>query len=403
MNTQRFCPKPVRLGRWNGVGHFPRLLIGILVGLFLVGLLAMAVGAQSQPQVIAQSVEELQQQKQQIDQRLDALEEQRNQLQNQTSQAEDRLSDIQATISATSTQIADTEYQLQRAEERLAELETDLAAAEADYQTQQGATVARLQFMQRQQGSEGWAILLQSENFNEFLERRYQLGRVFDADRTVLQDLQAKAAEIEAQQSIVETQKNSVALLRQQLLSQKQQYEAEADSQSQLISRLNEDRTALEAAEAQLARDSENISALIRQRVAASTGVVRGTGRFIYPVNARITSGYGNRRHPILGYNRFHGGIDFGAGHGTTIMAADSGRIIFAGWYGGYGQSVIVDHGGGITTLYAHASRLYVNVGQNVTQGQAIAAIGSTGLSTGPHLHFEVRQNGNPVNPMNYL
>ncbi|MEM7649388.1 MAG: M23 family metallopeptidase, partial [Cyanobacteria bacterium P01_A01_bin.70] len=96
-------------------------------------------------------------------------------------------------------------------------------------------------------------------------------------------------------------------------------------------------------------------------------------------------------------------GVDFGAPQGTTIYAADSGSVIYAGWYGGYGRTVIVDHGGGITTLYAHSSRLFVSAGQAVTQGQAIAAIGSTGLSTGPHLHFEVRQNGNPVNPMAYL
>jgi murein DD-endopeptidase MepM/ murein hydrolase activator NlpD len=378
-------------------------LLALAIAVLLIALQPSSVRATDAPALVAQSVEELQEQKEQIDQRRTDLQEQRTDLQNQTNAAEEKLTDLQETITATSTQIADTEYQLQRAEERLAELETDLAAAKADYQVMQSATVARLQFMQRQRGSEGWAILLQSENFNEFLERRHQLGLVFEADRTVLQDLQAQAAEIEAQQAVVEEQKNSVALLQQQLLAQKQQYEAEADSQTQLISRLNQDQAALEAAQAQLARDSENVAALIRQKVAASTGVVRGTGRFIYPVNASITSGFGNRRHPILGYNRFHSGIDFGASQGTAINAADAGRVIFAGWYGGYGRTVIIDHGGGITTLYAHASRLYVNVGQNVAQGQTIAAIGSTGLSTGPHLHFEVRQNGRPVNPMNYL
>ncbi|WP_008311648.1 murein hydrolase activator EnvC family protein [Leptolyngbya sp. PCC 6406] len=392
-------PSSKQIGRWwQG-------LLGLAIALVVFGS-GIGVGQSwgaDPPVLVAQSVEELQQKKEEIDQQRTNLEQQRNQLQNQTSAAEDKLNDLQDTIAATTTQIADTEYQLQRAETRLQELETDLVAAESAYQTMQTATVARLQFMQRQRGSQGWAILLQSENFNEFLERRYQLGLVFGADRTVLQNLQAKAQEIQDQQAVVEEQKNNVALIRQKLLSQKQQYEAEAGEQTQLIGRLNQDRAALEAAEAQLARDSDSIAALIRQKVAAATGVVRGSGRFIYPVNGRITSGFGNRRHPILGYNRFHGGVDFGASQGTTIHAADSGQVIFSGWYGGYGRTIILDHGGGITTLYAHASQLYVNVGQNVAQGQAIAAVGSTGLSTGPHLHFEVRQNGNPINPMNYL
>jgi murein DD-endopeptidase MepM/ murein hydrolase activator NlpD len=123
----------------------------------------------------------------------------------------------------------------------------------------------------------------------------------------------------------------------------------------------------------------------------------------VYPCAGEITSGFGWRTHPILGYQRFHAGVDFGADYGTVIYAADSGTVIFAGWYGGYGNAVIIDHGGGITTLYGHSSELYVAEGQTVQRGQAIAAVGSTGLSTGPHLHFEVRENGEPVDPMAYL
>lgn len=371
--------------------------------LALLLLWPAAVSAFASTADIAQSVPQLQKKQQQVEQQRNQLDRQQDQLENQQETSEDRLQGLQQSITATANQITETEYRLAKAEKDLKNLQGQLEKAEAEYQAMQSATVARLQFLQRQKGSEGWAVLLQSSDFNEFLDRRYQLKRVYQADRNVLDELKRKADQIKQQKAAVEAQKNQVALLRQQLLAQKQQFEKEASSEQVLISRLKTERAALEAAEAQLARESAQIASLIQQRVAAQSGIVRGTGRFIYPANGRITSGFGSRVHPILGYRRFHGGVDFGASHGTTIRAADSGRVIFAGWYGGYGQAVIIDHGGGLTTLYGHASRLSVREGQSVQQGQAIAAVGSTGLSTGPHLHFEVRRNGTPVNPMQYL
>lgn len=353
--------------------------------------------------LVAQSLQDLKKKQQEVNKKRSDIENQQDRLENQQENSEDRLQGLQQNITATANQITETEYRLNQAEKRLKDLQAQLEKAKAEYLEMQKATVARLQFLQRQQGSEGWAVLLQSEDFNEFLDRRYQLKRVYQADRTVLEDLKIKADEIHQQKAVVEAQKNQVALLRQQLLAQKQQYEKEAASEQTLIARLKNERAALEAAEAQLERESAQLGDLIRQKVAAQTGIIRGTGRFIYPTAGRITSGFGARVHPILGYRRFHAGVDFGVSQGTTIRAADSGRVIFSGWYGGYGQAVIIDHGGGLTTLYAHASRLFVREGQGVQQGQAIAAVGSTGLSTGPHLHFEVRQNGNPVNPMGYL
>ncbi len=379
------------------------LLLALAIVLCYGMVTTVPVQARDRPQLVAQSIEELQQQKKTVDQKQRELQQQTEQLERQTNQAEQNLSTLQNTIVATEDQIADTEFRLEKAERELKAFEEDLLKAEAAYEEVRRAAVGRLQFLQRQQGGEGWAVLLQSENFNEFLERRYQLRRVYAADRDVLGELKARADEIKNQRAVVESQKTRVSLLRQELLAKKQQYEAEATQQQQLIGRLQTDKAALEAAQAQLVRDSEEIAALIRERVAAASGAVRGTGIFVFPVNGRITSGFGYRRHPILGTSRLHAGVDFGAPQGTTIYAADSGSVIYAGWYGGYGRAVIVDHGGGITTLYAHSSRLFVSVGQAVTQGQAIAAIGATGLSTGPHLHFEVRQNGNPVNPMAYL
>ena len=353
--------------------------------------------------LVAQSVQDLEQQRRTLEQQRQQLQDQQNELEGRQNTSETNLQTLERSIVYTANQITETEFRLTKAEQDLQRLEANLRQAETDYENVRMATVARLQFLQRQQGSEGWAVLLQSQDFNEFLDRQYQLKRVYAADRQVLQDLKVKADEIQRQKGAVEDQKNQVALLRQQLLSQKQQYEAEAQEEKQLISRLQERRSALEAAEAQLERESAQIADLIRQRLATQSGAVRGTGRFVFPANARISSGFGNRVHPILGYSRFHGGVDFAAPQGSTIFAADSGQVIFSGWYGGYGQTVIIDHGGGITTLYAHASRLSVQEGQAVQQGQPIAAVGSTGLSTGPHLHFEVRQNGSPVNPMGYL
>ena len=389
----------LRLWRW----FVSSVILGIAIILCHAMITDSSAYARDNGVLVAQSLEELQQQKRTVDQKREDLQQQTQQLERQTNQAEQNLDSLQNTITATEDQIADTEFRLAKAEQALKALEDDLLKAEAAYEEVRRAAVGRLQFLQRQQGSEGWAVLLQSENFNEFLERRYQLKRVYAADRNVLANLKTKADDIKAQREIVEAQKTRVSLLRQELLAKKQQYEAEAVQQQQLISRLENDKAALEAAQAQLIRDSEEIAALIRQKVATSTGVVRGTGIFVFPVNGRITSGFGYRRHPILGTSRLHAGVDFGAPTGTTIYAADAGRVIFAGWYGGYGNTVIVDHGGGISTLYAHCSRLFVSSGQSVGQGRAIAAVGSTGLSTGPHLHFEVRQNGNPVNPMAYL
>ena len=353
--------------------------------------------------LVAQSVQELEQRRQTLEQQRQQLQDQQTELEGRQSTSENNLQTLERSIVYTANQITETEDRLAQAEKSLQRLEAALQQAEADYENVRMATVARLQFLQRQQGSEGWAVLLQSQDLNEFLDRQYQLKRVYGADRQVLHDLKVKADAIQQQKVAVEDQRNQVALLRQQLLSQKQQYEAEASEERQLIARLRDRRSALEAAEAQLARDSDQIANLIRQKLAAQSGAVRGTGRFVFPANARISSGFGNRMHPILGYSRFHVGVDFAAPQGSTIFAADSGQVIFSGWYGGYGQAVIIDHGGGLTTLYAHASRLFVREGQAVQQGQAIAAVGSTGLSTGPHLHFEVRQGGNLVNPMGYL
>ena len=128
-----------------------------------------------------------------------------------------------------------------------------------------------------------------------------------------------------------------------------------------------------------------------------------GFAPLTWPANGPVTSPYGYRRHPIAGVDRLHAGIDIGAASGSPIVAAASGEVVYAGWYGGYGLAVVINHGDGYATLYAHQSSIAVTTGQQVGRGVVIGAVGTTGYSTGPHLHFEVRINGNPVDPMPYF
>lgn len=377
------------------------VLMVLIVGAIALSLATVAFAPASGAQ--SSSVEQLQQQRQQLEQERQQLQQQRNQIETLEDKAEGRLEGLKDTIETTAERIKFNEDQLAIATKRLNELQAELATAEANFKDRQFSTVGRLRYLQRQQGSQGWAVLLQSQNLNEFLDRRRQLKLLYESDRQILADLKQQADDLADRKQVIERQKNEIALITQELLARKTEFEAQAQEQEKLISRLKQDRQALEAAEAQLANDSENLAILIQQRLAAAEGIIRGTGRFIFPANGVITSRFGNRIHPILGYRRFHAGVDFGASYGATIRAADSGQVIFSGWYGGYGRAVIINHGGGITTLYAHASRLLVSEGMTVQQGQAIASVGSSGLSTGPHLHFEVRRNGSPTDPMEYL
>ena len=363
----------------------------------------------------AQSINELKQQRQQIDQELKKQSETRDRYQKAEDRSEKEMRDLAKTIQGTDAWISDTEYQLSEAEGELKRLELDLERNRLDYEKGRTAVVGRLQFMQRQQGAQGWALLLQSQNLNDFLDRRYRLKQVYEADRAMLVDLEDQSTQILAQQEGVEQQKNSISLLKQQLLASREQYTEQLQQQTVTTARLRENKGALAAAIAQLDKDSDSITTLILEKVAAAEAAeakiareealraARASGKMVYPSQGVITSQFGSRFHPVLGYSRFHAGTDFGAETGSPIQAAETGIVIFAGWYGGYGNAVILDHGGGVTTLYGHASQLYVSEGETVKKGDAIAAVGSTGLSTGPHLHFEVRRNGEPVDPMDYL
>jgi murein DD-endopeptidase MepM/ murein hydrolase activator NlpD len=401
----------------SGTTAFRPLLTGILCGILCLclpsGAIAQSVIAQSviAQSVIAQSViaqsevDVLQQQRQQVQQQRQQVQQQREYLKRLEKSASDDLSGLQKRLKSTQASLETQEAALKTAKATLSNLEVALTATETSYRKQQSAMVTRLQFLQRQRDRQGLAVLLKSSNLNELLDKRYQLKRLYESDRKSLTKLQQQTEKLARDRLEVETQKNQISLIMQQLLAQKNEAQAQADYQKEFISHLKNNRQALESAISQLEKDSTSITQLIRQRSAGDRRgiVITGNGAISLPVDGEITSLFGYRMHPILGYQKFHSGIDFGADSGTTIRAGAAGVVIYADWYGGYGNTVIVDHGGGITTLYAHSEGFYITNGQQVQKGQPIAAVGSTGLSTGPHLHFEVRQAGEPIDPAPFL
>ena len=354
------------------------------------------------------SVDQLQQQQEQLEQDQKLISKEQGRLKHLEKAAQEHLKGLEGTLKLTESQLKGIEDQIEGTTQNLDRLKGELHTQKLEYQDLAEGAIARFQFLQRQPRHSGLSILLQSETLTDFLSRRHRLTQLALADRQLLLTVKTALDETQQQTLDVEQTYNQLLLMRQQLVNQKSDYQTQSQVQVQLIERLNSDQQALEAAHLQLQKDSQNLETLIRERLETSSLSLRKVlklkpGKMLTPSYGEFSSNFGWRTHPIFGYQRFHAGMDFAADYGAPIYAAQNGIVLYAGWYGGYGNTVILDHGNGITSLYAHASQVYVREGQSVTQGDVIAATGSTGLSTGPHLHFEVRENGTPVDPMNYL
>jgi murein DD-endopeptidase MepM/ murein hydrolase activator NlpD len=384
--------------------RFLWLRLGI-VAIAIIFILTIGLTVRWGGEAQAQSVQELQNYQNYVEQQRQIIQKQQEQINALTKPAQSRLEALRRNVRVTDAQIQDNEKKIRQAREQLQKLSFNLQELEYDLNKKRDATSARLRYLQRQQLQRWWVTLLSSRDLNQFADRRRQIERIYDSDRKLLGDLTERSDRVEKQRNQVIAQKNEVELLTQKLKYQKANIEAETVAQQNSLDRLKSDRQALTQAEDRLAEDSRRLSQIILAKVQPYSGLVLppGTGQLMYPTIGEVTSNFGWRVHPILGTERFHAGIDFGADYGSLIYASARGRVIYADWYGGYGNSVIIDHGNGMTTLYAHCSELYVKDGDVVERGQPIAAVGSTGFSTGPHLHFELRANGEPVDPAAYL
>ncbi|MBS6479959.1 MAG: peptidoglycan DD-metalloendopeptidase family protein [Dialister sp.] len=248
-------------------------------------------------------------------------------------------------------------------------------------------------------------VIMGSKNFSDFANRLELLKRVIRSDYNLIQDIRVRQEQIQAKMNELSLQKQELEKLAAEATKAQQAIEMKRAEQQAVMDSVKAQRDAAEQMEQDLIASSERI----RQQIQARQGggmepQVIGSGILGYPCSGPITSPFGYRIHPIFGTTIYHSGIDIGVDEGTPVHAADSGVVIYSGsGLTGYGNVVIIDHGNGLSTLYAHNSALLVSEGESVSKGQVVAYSGMTGYATGPHVHFEVRVNGSPTDPMGYL
>mgnify|MGYP002544445864 FL=1 len=318
----------------------------------------------------------------------------------------DQVNSLEQQINSKQSDIDELEASISEAQAKLETLEEELAAAEEKVNTQNENLNARLRNMYKN-GSVGFIdVLMDSGSFSEFLNNLSLVEKVYTSDQDVLEELQKAYDEIDAKKKEIETLQAELSESKATMEEQKSSLEADKASVEKKKSEIAADSAETQRELDKLEADAQALTSSIRNSGSSSSSSKYNGGIMAWPVPSchTVSSGYGGRIHPTTGKYKFHGGLDIPGSYGSAIVAANSGKVIWAGNRGdSYGNYVIIDHGGGVSTLYGHSSKVLVSTGQSVSRGQRIANVGSTGRSTGPHCHFEVRINGSRVNPNPYV
>lgn len=283
------------------------------------------------------------------------------------------------------------------------EKQTKIQQQELDKQTE--LLSGRLVAIYEQGENSYLEVLFGADDLKDFIVRYDMLKTIIGQDRDLIYGISAKKIALENRMADLEVQKRQLEASQANKAAKQATLASHLKDKKTVLNEVQTDKQKYAQAIAELEQASAEAEALIRRLQGKGNGSRIGTGTFTWPTPGygNITSAYGMRYHPILKTNKLHTGIDIGAPMGAKIIAADGGTVIFSGWLGAYGNAIIIDHGAGLSTLYGHQSQLLVSEGDTVAKGQIIGRAGSTGWSTGAHLHFEVRKNGTPANPRNYV
>lgn len=396
-----------------------RVLAGLLAGGLLLGLWpapGVVLRFESVKAEVGQAAsdplkryEEIKRQIGEYQQKIAARKKQEKSLAAQVNEIDQALEAYENRLAALNNDLALTRRQAYQAGQELAAAQKRLDQATKDLDAQAEILGRRLRAIYETGGLNYLEFVFTATDFSDFILRMEFFQRFVDADIALYKDIEARRQEVarvkldvEAKKRNLDDKQKRIATLKAQQQSVLAETQRKRNERATLLAKTQSERRYYEEALDELLKASKEMEARIRAQQAKST--VPGTNeRFIRPVSGPITSYFGLRQHPVLGVRKMHTGIDFGVPTGTTVRAAASGEVLLAEWVSGYGKTVVIDHGNGLSTLYAHNSMLLVSAGQPVKQGQAIAKSGATGLASGPNVHFEVRKNGTPVDPLPWL
>jgi murein DD-endopeptidase MepM/ murein hydrolase activator NlpD len=311
---------------------------------------------------------------------------------------------LQSNLDAKRAELAQIQEDLRRERLRLARLKRRLAEARVELAN-------RLVQIYKEDSPDVVTVVLEADGFADLLERTEFLQRTSAQDARIIYRVRDAKAETKATAerldrlekraeevaAAIEAEVNQVVEVKGQLVARRENYASARAGKAQLLANTQASRHEIEDHVDSLEREQAAVLARLRGGSGVAGPIRQGSGQLIWPANGSISSGFGWR------WGRLHAGIDIPLPEGTGLRAADSGTVAIAGWVGGYGNYTCIQHGGSLSTCYGHQSSISVSVGQSVSQGQVIGYSGNTGHSTGPHLHFEVRINGSPVDPLGYL
>lgn len=353
----------------------------------------------------AVNMDDLQKEKERITQELNETNKGLEDLQVEITEALEAINKIEAQIIEGETKLQETEDEISKLEKEIKQAKEKLKYIQKDYNAQKEALENRLVALYEMGQTTYLDVLLNSKNITDFISRYYLIGEIAEYDNDLLET--------------IEREKNKIEEISKQLSEKNETLKTAKNMQEKTLIALENAKTIKNSYAAELTEEELNTQKQIEEYNSkldnidaqmAILAMVDGNseyigGEFLWPIPGYtiITSPFGMRFHPILHYYRSHNGIDIGAKTGAPVIAANSGTVITASYVGSYGNVVMIDHGGGIVSNYGHGSKILVKVGQVVEKGEVIMEAGSTGLSTGPHLHFEIKVNGKFVNPLPYV